>query len=854
MLHAETPLAIEPPGVEGADSPLSEPVESLQSVLADIQARVAPLWPLPDFVAVNPFVGMTDHDFLAARAKLRRVSDAEMLMQPSYFRGLYSDRAFTDEHVRLALEECQASLSGLDAEQILKKIESLLHHAQPAAAIPARRRTVAEVTDRASGSGWVTAITNEVSKFCAAHYDQGQAAWPSPWRKLPFYQAWRESALRDRRIERLGMNGFREFVAQLPATPEAAIERLLADLNVPPGQRHEVLLCQLYSIAGWAAYVKYRADQATDTGLERDDLVGLLAIRLAYDAGLVNAGLISPAEMNAKISVGAGGLAGDSTGAATALADDKVEVAARYVLQVASEIAFRQGLLAALDSGQKPTSHDAARKAVQMVFCIDVRSEPIRRHLESTSAGIETFGFAGFFGLPFELVPLGDAHGAAQCPVLLKPGFQVHEVLRDADESMRTDAVQRRGSIRTGRKIWKSFQTSAASCFSFVEAMGLFYFGSLLADSLGLRGSARDGRFDGVPAADRDRLGPAPCDQAAAGLTQHQQADLAEGMLRNLGLTANFARLVVVCGHGSETANNPYQAALECGACGGHSGEANARFAASLLNDPKVRTVLAQRGIELPWDTRFVPAVHITTTDEIQFFDLGTLPESHQSDLDQLRAWVATAGALNRVERAARMGEVPADDLLLRSRAWSEVRPEWGLAANAAFVVAPRARTASVNLKGRSFLHSYDFRQDPELRVLELIMTAPMVVANWINLQYYASTVDNRAFGSGNKVIHNVVGQLGILEGNAGDLMTGLPLQSVHDGRQLQHQPLRLLVVIEAPRTAIQTIVAKHDLVRDLVCNGWLHLVAIDEGRFYRYSESGTWTEELKAGSVALSA
>ena len=123
-------------------------------------------------------------------------------------------------------------------------------------------------------------------------------------------------------------------------------------------------------------------------------------------------------------------------------------------------------------------------------------------------------------------------------------------------------------------------------------------------------------------------------------------------------------------------------------------------------------------------------------------------------------------------------------------------------------------------------------------------MTAPMIVTNWINLQYYASTVDNRAFGSGNKVIHNVVGQFGVLLGNGGDLMTGLPWQSVHDGARFQHQPLRLLVVIEASRDSVQKIIEKHTLVHDLASNGWLSLVVLDHERFFRWTSDGSWEAE----------
>jgi uncharacterized protein len=138
-------------------------------------------------------------------------------------------------------------------------------------------------------------------------------------------------------------------------------------------------------------------------------------------------------------------------------------------------------------------------------------------------------------------------------------------------------------------------------------------------------------------------------------------------------------------------------------------------------------------------------------------------------------------------------------------------------------------RTKHIDLAGRSFLHDYDWQQDPSLSVLELIMTAPMIVTNWINLQYYASTVDNQRYGSGNKVLHNVVGgRLGVFEGNGGDLRIGLPWQSLHDGDVLRHTPLRLSVFIEAPEAGVNTIISKHEMVRQLLDHEWLHLFRID--------------------------
>ena len=222
-----------------------------------------------------------------------------------------------------------------------------------------------------------------------------------------------------------------------------------------------------------------------------------------------------------------------------------------------------------------------------------------------------------------------------------------------------------------------------------------------------------------------------------------------------------------------------------------------------------------------------------TTTDELALYDTDLMPASHANDLIALNAALLQAGQRARAERAPTLGlaHLAKDDaqlaLSIKSRAndWAQVRPEWGLANNAAFIVAPRQRSQHLNLAGRAFLHDYDHTQDPELGVLTLIMTAPMVVTNWINMQYYASVVDNVKYGSGNKVLHNVVGgRLGVFEGNGGDLRIGLPMQSLHDGSQWQHTPLRLSVFIEAPHAAIDSIIAKHAVVKNLVDNQWLHL------------------------------
>ncbi len=801
----------------------------LSCTLQAVHDLIAPLWPLEDLVAVNPFDGFANRDLLETHQLLGSVRSGDLLLPLEYYRNELSKGTLSQVDVATALKFCQQSHPDYYAKMTLDDVLKTLEQASVDEVQPDGERrfwTAAERIDRTTGSGWARTIVDEISRHCAAHYDRGQAIWPSPWKHLPLYQDWRQTITRDQRMDHLGARGFRSYMSALPNTPEETISLLLSEWKIPNTQLLEFLLCQAYSINGWASHVRYCVRQAEMEGRTDSDLTGLIAIRLAYDAGLIKA-----------LSHSTEWVFSELGGPAMASPTPNWNVLVRYLMLVASEQAYRSNLCRKLASNGTPTKPSDSRKTAQMVFCIDVRSEVFRRHLESVSKQVQTFGFAGFFGMPIEYVRFGASSGVAQCPVLISPGVTIREHPIDSERAPQLST--KRNQVRLFRKVWKRFQSSAASCFSFVESFGLWYVGRLVSDAFGWTRPIPSADNDGLSGTGKESLRPDLKSSGNTGLTLEQRTDLAEGALRNLGLTANFARLVVFCGHGSETVNNPYKAGLDCGACGGHSGDPNARLAAQLFNDPEVRARLQTRGIDIPDDTYFVAALHNTTTDGIQFFDLTDLPISHAEDMGQLRLWTEQATNLTRAERALRLGGISGEQLPLRSRDWAEMRPEWGLAGNAAFIAAPRSRTAGLNLNGRTFLHDYDYEQDPDGKVLELILTAPVVVANWINMQYYASAVDNPNFGSGNKTIHNLVGTLGILEGNAGDLKTGLPWQSVHDGEQYQHEPLRLSVLIEAPRHEIMTVLDTHDHVRNLADNGWISLTALEEGRSYHYTPTG---------------
>ncbi len=825
----------------------------LQDTVQEACRRIPPLWPLKNFVAVNPFLGLSDRHFIEAAALIRRVGHGDMLMAEEYYLEAIEAGRITEPDFATAADCAARTLPSRWAEQIdYSSLAGLARALRDAKDSPtsARVLTFADFLDTRQSRDWAALVVEEISKWCSAYYDQGQSSWRMPWRHLDLFAAWKAAAQLDVNPELSGLKHFRRFVQSLPASPMEVIERALSALGVPEHAQVDFLHRQLMSIGGWSSHVQFRVREAAMAGKRDDSLENLLAIRLVYDLALLNQ---SGADAELARNWREQWLA--QKGADTTIANDLLT---RYVAQQALECAYQRSLLSQVHSkcGGTPATN-AGRPTLQAVFCIDVRSEVFRRSLEAQSAKIETLGFAGFFGMPIEYVKFGHAGGSARCPVLLTPKVKVREATRPDQAGGEAAQLERLEVKRTVLGAWNAFKTSAISCFSFVEAAGLWFGVKLAKDSLGLGAPARGYTTPGEHGQPGPRIERETCcaehhgHDGETGIPLSDQVALAIGALRNMGLTSNFAPIVLLCGHGSATNNNPYGSALDCGACGGHAGDANARVAVAILNQPAVREALKTEGIAIPADTVFVAGLHNTTTDEVSLYDTPQLSADQEEALTQVRGWLSGATRAARRDRAVSLGlsglsEVELDDAVLaRSRDWAQVRPEWGLAGNAAFIAAPRERTKGCNLGGRTFLHNYDPAQDTNAAVLELIMVAPMVVGSWINLQYYGSTVNNRLFGSGNKVTHNVVGTFGVWQGNGGDLQTGLPLQSLHDGSQWRHEPLRLSVVLEASRQEVEAILEKHASVAELVENGWIHLFALEvvEGKTWKYLQRSNWAE-----------
>jgi uncharacterized protein YbcC (UPF0753/DUF2309 family) len=765
--------------------------------------RIPPLWPLKHFVAVNPFLGFASVPFRQACLTLAAVSGQAPVQQASDYLAAWNRKQITRRHLDAVATRAWT------ADRLLDWVIQASSAQRPAT------RAIFTVADRMdhgqAHAHWGELITGEISKFCAVIFDENQTIWTSPWKGTGIYAGWLQYARINRNPEAFGLRDFRAFVAGLPSDARSCIHHCLRALPVRDGSLTDFLHRQLFTVLGWAGYIQYRVREDRMRGKSNDSLLDLLAIRLAYDTALHRA---NPGFDDEPPLV---------SGEESASAED---IQAACLWQRAYEWGLQEELGQRLTRGQDASATTVrSRPSFQAIFCIDVRSEVFRRHLEAAAPSAQTIGFAGFFGIPVAHRPAGEERPATRCPVLLVP--PVATVDAASPEEAATVIIH-----REFKRAWKGFQNSAISCFSFVETLGLGYAGKL-----GLKAAAACGcGSPHLPALD-----PATPDPVAT------RTALAAGALKNMGLTTGFARLVLICGHGSQSANNPYASALDCGACGGHAGDVNARLAADILNDPQVRQALAKQQIQIPDDTWFLAGLHNTMTDDVELYDLHAVPASHHRDLEELRQALATAGHNSRKERAHSLGlagvrqDALHDAVTQRTVDISQVRPEWGLANNAAFIAAPRRRTAGLKLDGRVFLHDYDAAKDPDHSVLTLILTAPVVVASWINLQYYGSRVNPQIYGSGNKTLHNVAGGIGVFEGNGGDLRPGLPLQSIHNGEDYVHEPRRLSVYVEAEPRVIGAILEANPSVRDLFANGWIHLFALQGSECLRFREDGAW-------------
>ena len=775
---------------------------------------VGAVWPIHSFVTANPLSGFEDQPFEQA------VAQATDLLGG---RGYPCAKTF-----RTALERDQ-----IDEGTLRSELAERGYDADPETLLD-------RMADRNSDTGDDTDTATErvdtiLTKWLPVFLDEGRAHWSMPNREEGFYSAFRALADHDSEIPDSGV------VADLPASPTAAIEAAVE--SSPTRQWEPIFEEQLAALPGWTGFIKQRADDNGEWQAKYPiTLEGYLAVRLSLLDGFgVDLEPITATETTTTDIDPA-----DELAEAFLCAWEQT-----YRAELVETVASESERLA--DSEAAADTESSDRPDAQLTFCIDTRSEVIRRHIEA-AGDYETHGYAGFFGVPIEYNGYDSAVSVDACPPILDPQHRITELPTDDETQATHDRVA--GVREAAREVIETLQANAASAYGFVESSGSGYGLALAARTL-VPGRVHD-LFDAVDDAEPDShefcepiihhqhtyAGDLP-----VGLTTEEKVEYAATAFDLMGFE-EFGRLVAFVGHASETENNPYDSSLDCGACAGNPGGPNARVLAAICNDDAVQAELREQGHEIPADTVFLAGEHNTTTDEIDLYD-SNVPASHAEDLEQLRVDLTTARTQATAERADTMGSDATDSVgetERRAADWAETRPELGLAGNAGFVIGPRELTENVNLDGRAFLHSYDHATDPDGDALEAILAGPMVVTQWINTQYYFSTVDSGVYGSGSKITHNPVGNVGVYQGNGGDLLAGLPLQSVAAAPDdPYHQPLRLSTVVHAPVDSVTEILADHEELTTLLDNGWLSLTVVDptrEHQPFHYDGDLSWASD----------
>ncbi|MFP5080660.1 DUF2309 domain-containing protein [Pedobacter sp. JCM 36344] len=763
--------------------------------IEEASAIVGKTWPLYAFVTSNPLSGYEGLSFEDATQQANKFMGGSSLPEAYLFRQAWDcgkiDKAILQDLLNKA-GLCQ------QPEFYLKEMEA------------ERTSTTKNATHQ---------LDRIVSKWLGVFLDEGMAEWEMPGRSKGFYKAWRELAKYDQEIG----------VISTGQIPETATEMLSSLLSLFSEQEQlDIFKQHIAALPGWTGYIKYRLVENSAWQQKYPiNLEEYLAVRLWLANHLYGeiVGRNPVSEIRSKFT----------------------EV--QHAWLRAWEKTFQNQLRFKLQSNLTDLGLQSKKEPhslVQMVFCIDTRSELIRRHIEKTN-NYETFGYAGFFGIATDYMEVGTGLVRKSCPPIVASAYTISETAQPGKTKEFTQFLQKNEFSKFLAFLSSRMKNMLPSAFGYVEGAGLLYgFKMVWRTLFPVEYHLIAGRYEVQheqicePQIHSNDTTP----NQVAGISTEDKVAIVKSAFDLLGWNT-FAPLVVFAGHASHSANNPFGSSLDCGACAASPGRHNARMLAKLANLPEVKTALREEfNINIPDNTFFIGAEHNTTTDEIILFD-AEAPGSHLKAIQALKVDLAAVQQSAISERLA-VKSHGIKKAIKNASNWAETRPEWGLANNAGFVIGPRNITKEIDLESRCFLHSYDWRLDAEGKFLEGIMQGPMVVTQWINNHYYFSTVDNDRFGGGSKITHNVTGKFGVVQGNGGDLKRGLPLQSVNRAdKEMFHQPLRLSVIIEAPLKRVSEILERNSQLKSLLVNNWIYLMVMDpmeNNQMSIYKNTGNWS------------
>ncbi|OCB75325.1 DUF2309 domain-containing protein [Flavobacterium crassostreae] len=766
---------------------------SIKKSIAEAAKSIGKTWPLYSFVTSNPLSGYEQMPFEEAVAEAKRMLNAKVFPETAVFSQAWNNGEINKKTLVKLLQE----------NQLTESPEFYLNQMK---AVPPKKR-----------ANKAHALDTIIAKLLAAFMDEGLAEWEMPNKREGFYNAWRKLAIYDTDLPKTG-------IAEIPTTSSETLNTILN--NYTEAEITKIFTHHLAALPGWTGYIKYRSE-SNSLWQEKYpvDLQDYLAVRLwiAQKTGTA----IVPKTVAQSSPNNVSKLQG--------------------IWLKAWDQSWQNGLVQLLENHQITNQISVTNKEspeAQLVFCIDTRSELIRRHIEKNGP-YETFGYAGFFGIAMDYKSIKDGTTRKSCPPIVNSAYQVSEVAQ-TNQSEKLAHYQRQNKQLEFKNFFlKRMKNMLPSAFGYVEGSGVFYGISLLTKTL-LPGYLypKNNKNEGELESIMEPQIKTSCNHEDVELPipLEEKVAIVKSAFDLLGWE-QFAPLIVFAGHGSHSANNAFASSLDCGACAASPGRHNARMLAKLANMKAVKQALNRDfGIVIPATTVFIGAEHNTTTDAIVLFD-SEVPASHTEVLQKLKTSLVATQKSATQERLGRKDSVA----LAHKKAnnWGETRPEWGLAKNAGFIVGPRNLTKDKNLDGRCFLHSYNWKTDLKGTALEGIMQGPMVVAQWINNHYYFSTVDNDIFGSGSKITQNVTGKFGVVQGNGGDIKAGLPLQSVNNSdEEMYHQPLRLSVMIQAPISTVTAILSRNKHLKNLLDNQWIYLLVMDplaDNKILKYQQDLNW-------------
>jgi uncharacterized protein len=935
---------------------------SIIEKLNSVKDTVPHYWPIGSFIHHNPLKGFEDLHFKDGLAKAKSIFGGKVYMESSYYMDLYEEGKIHDsvlesnikkvlsakgfniplEFAKKFLMEVSPKWSGLRIQLLSKKEriddalytylenDSIFHDKQEWLNKLISHMTLYEINDALFGGDDKESVEKNIVEFISRFLDEDQTTMRMPNRELGMFEAFKL---------------FENFSYDNNA--ESFVEESFKQLHVKDTEAY--LLTHLLKLHGWAGFIKYRSEDKDYIAQRQHPsaLIEYLAIRLYYELRAVKNHKLSnfdlfqeyahnnlddsilkllahkhmlfgqaldALESNEEVSLVL------SSHISSELNLDALQIQhSNEVLQsslpltelatIIKRLREEEGYIW-LKSLEDSYIHSYVDKIINVenqteehvtasaTFCLDVRSEVIRRSIEKAGP-YQTYGAGGFLGIPIAFVEFDKAHELFLSPAIVKPQNVVFEIPVESHD----EYSSKTGMNKTTKKVLSDLKNNPYTPYIMVEAIGWIFginlFGktflpqktnkllsklkpykpktsytldklsldeiefyvaklhtriiaSVLADSSSKDYSEDDVKVIRSHLLFNDDLTIAVSDEiieklktahqitpqdyeyqkkklAMVGFTLEEKVAYLQKYLKMIGQVSEFPEFITIIGHGSLSDNNPFESALDCGACGGNVSLPNTRTLCMIANTKDVREKIKEQGIFIPESTKFIPGLHITTTDEIKFYDTDILTDAQMQKFSKVKDDFNNASMQSRVERSESLPYTHTHkDIMIKSMDWSEIRPEWGLAKNMGVFAGPRSSTKHLVLNNRFFMHSYDWKIDNDnADILTAIFNGPLIIGEWINLEHYFSTVDNHIYGAGSKVYHNIVSKIGVFSGNYGDLKIGLPIQSVYLEGEPYHEPVRLLSFVEAPLAIVGKAV-ENSIAKPFILNEWIRPIIID--------------------------